>query len=196
MKELIVTSVWKRDVLSQVSRNVQLLNSVISPNPDFQMAQSMTDISPKISLVLSLTLPMNTGGNISALLTVTGSDTVSLTEVALIEGTGRTQINGSLQVQVLPYSALIIKVVRQTRLFSCTLLDAPCVFCPVAGRQQLSGDLQQCPCWWLCDPAQGRWGQRHLQDISRQQQPPEAGAHEVQNLQHLPHCEQKPHLSI
>lgn len=37
-----------------------------------------------------------TGGNVSALLTVTGSDTVSVTEIALVDGTGRT-VNGSLQ---------------------------------------------------------------------------------------------------
>lgn len=82
------------------------------------------------SLALSFTLPLNTGGNISALLTVTGSETVSLTEVALIEGTGRTQVNGSLQVRVSPNSNLIIKAARQTQWFSCASLDGPLCFPP------------------------------------------------------------------
>lgn len=50
----------------------------------------------KLIVYFSL-LPKRSGGNLSLLISVTGSDTVVVTEVTLFDSSGPTEVNGSLQ---------------------------------------------------------------------------------------------------
>ncbi len=53
---------------------------------------------------------LNSGGNASLLVSVTGSDTVKVTEVTLFDSSGPTEVNGSLQACHMLHLAKVAKV--------------------------------------------------------------------------------------